>query len=95
MDSIVLIHFPYRLARVSLHDRGIRLEGAIVTKTLSFAVVHFIVAFSVGFALTGSLAVGGAIAVIEPMLNTVAYFFHEKAWERVRAPARGLRAQAA
>lgn len=57
-----------------------------MTKTLSFAIVHFIVAFSVGFALTGSLAIGGAIALIEPALNTVAYFFHEKAWDRVRAP---------
>lgn len=57
-----------------------------MTKTLSFAVVHFVVAFSVGFALTGSVAVGGAIALVEPVLNTVAYFFHEKAWERVRAP---------
>ena len=57
-----------------------------MTKTLSFAVVHFIVAFSVGFALTGSVAIGGAIALVEPALNTVAYFFHEKAWDRVRAP---------
>lgn len=57
-----------------------------MTKTFSFAIVHFVVAFSVGFALTGSIAVGGAIALIEPALNTVAYFFHEKAWERVRAP---------
>jgi uncharacterized membrane protein len=48
--------------------------------------VHFVVAFSVGFALTGSVAVGGAIALVEPALNTVAYFFHEKAWERARAP---------
>lgn len=56
-----------------------------MTKTFSFAVVHFIVAFSVGYALTGSLAIGGAIALIEPALNTVAYFFHEKAWDRVRA----------
>jgi uncharacterized membrane protein len=61
-------------------------EAGNMTKTLSFAVVHFVVAFSVGYALTGSLAVGGAIALIEPMLNTVAYFFHEKAWERIRAP---------
>jgi len=68
------------------------LEAGKMTKTLSFAVVHFVVAFSVGFALTGSLAVGGAIALIEPMLNTVAYFFHEKAWERIRAP--GLSAAA-
>lgn len=64
-----------------------------MTKTLSFAAVHFVVAFSVGYALTGSLAVGGAIALIEPLLNTVAYFFHEKAWERIRAPR--LRAEPA
>ena len=54
------------------------------------AAVHFVVAFSVGYALTGSLAVSGAIALIEPSLNTVAYFFHEKAWERIRAPRLGL-----
>lgn len=57
-----------------------------MTKTFSFAVVHFIVAFSVGFALSGSIAIGGAIALVEPAVNTVAYFFHEKAWERARAP---------
>jgi uncharacterized membrane protein len=59
-----------------------------VAKTLSFAVVHFVVAFSVGYALTGSLAVGGAIALVEPTLNSVAYFFHEKAWEKARIPRR-------
>ena len=57
-----------------------------MTKTFSFAVVHFIVAFSVGFALTGSVAIGGAMALVEPAVNTVAYFFHEKAWERARSP---------
>lgn len=57
-----------------------------MTKTLSFAIVHFFVAFTVAYALTGSLAIGGTIALIEPALNTVAYFFHEKAWDAVRAP---------
>jgi uncharacterized membrane protein len=57
-----------------------------MTKTFSFALVHFVVAFSVGFALTGSVAIGGAMALVEPAVNTVAYFFHEKAWERWRAP---------
>ena len=57
-----------------------------MTKTLSFAAVHFSVAFAVGYALSGSIAVGGAIALVEPALNTVAYCFHEKAWERLRAP---------
>lgn len=51
-------------------------------KTLSFAAVHFTVAFGVGYAMTGSVAVGGAIALVEPACNTVAYFFHEKFWQR-------------
>ena len=38
------------------------------------------VAFAVGFAVTGSAAVGGALALVEPLVNTVAYFFHERAW---------------
>lgn len=53
-----------------------------MAKTISFAAVHFSVAFSVGYVMTGSVAVGGAIALVEPAVNTVAYFFHEKVWER-------------
>lgn len=51
-----------------------------MTKTLSFAAVHFSVAFSVGYLMTGSLAVGGAIALVEPLVNTVAYYLHERIW---------------
>jgi uncharacterized membrane protein len=61
------------------------MEDIAMTKTASFAVVHFSVAFSVGYIMTGSIAVGGAIALVEPMVNTVAYFFHEKVWERLSA----------
>jgi uncharacterized membrane protein len=53
-----------------------------VAKTLTFAAVHMGVAFAVGYAMTGSIAVGGALALVEPLVNTVAYFFHEKAWAR-------------
>ncbi|WP_447532157.1 DUF2061 domain-containing protein, partial [Pseudomonas aeruginosa] len=31
-------------------------------KTLTFNVMHFIIAFSVAYALTGSIAVGGLVA---------------------------------
>ena len=51
-----------------------------MTKTLSFGAVHMGVAFAVGYLMTGSLAVGGALALVEPLVNTVAYHFHEKAW---------------
>jgi uncharacterized membrane protein len=53
-----------------------------MTKTMSFAVVHFSVAFAVGYIMSGSLLVGGAIALVEPAVNTVAFHFHEKIWNR-------------
>jgi uncharacterized membrane protein len=51
-------------------------------KTVTFAITHMSVAFVVGWAMTGSAAVGGALALVEPLVNTVAYFLHEKVWER-------------
>ena len=52
-------------------------------KTLSFATLHFGVAFSVAYALTGSVTVATGIGLIEPLANTVAFYFHERAWRRV------------
>jgi len=54
-----------------------------MNKTMSFAAVHFTVAFSVGYLMTGSVLVGGAIALVEPAINTVAYHFHERVWARL------------
>ena len=51
-----------------------------MAKTVTFAILHFTVAFSVGYALTGDIVIGGAVALIEPAVNTVAFYFHEKAW---------------
>jgi len=52
-------------------------------KTMSFAVVHFTVAFTVGYLMSGSVLVGGTIALVEPAVNTVAYHFHERVWSRL------------
>jgi uncharacterized membrane protein len=55
-----------------------------MTKTMSFAAVHFTVAFTVGYLMSGSVLVGGAIALVEPAVNTVAYYLHERVWTRVQ-----------
>jgi uncharacterized membrane protein len=52
-------------------------------KTLSFAVLHFGVAFTVAYVLTGSVAIAAGIGLIEPLANTVAFYFHERAWRKV------------
>ena len=56
-----------------------------MNKTLSFAILHFSVAFTLGYLFTGSLLVGGALALIEPACNTVVFHFHEKVWKRIEA----------
>jgi uncharacterized membrane protein len=56
-----------------------------MTKTMTFAVVHFSVAFSVAYAMSGSLIIGGGIALIEPAVNTAAYYFHEKIWNKINS----------
>ncbi|WP_068711874.1 DUF2061 domain-containing protein [Vibrio tritonius] len=51
-------------------------------KTVSFAFVHFSVAFMVSYIISGSLVVGGIMALIEPSINTCVYYFHERIWQR-------------
>lgn len=53
-----------------------------MAKTLTFGIMHLGIAFSVTYALTGSLAISGAITFIEPAVNTVAHYFFDKYWER-------------
>jgi uncharacterized membrane protein len=54
----------------------------MMTKTLTFAIMHFSIAFLVTYIITGSLVLGGLVAVVEPAVNTVGYFIHEKVWQR-------------
>lgn len=57
-------------------------------KTISFAAMHFAVAFGVAYALTGDLVIGGAVALVEPAVNTAAYHFHERVWSRLQRAGR-------
>ena len=59
-------------------------------KTMSFAAVHFTVAFTVGYLLSGSVLVGGTMALVEPAVNTVAYYLHEKVWARAAVRQRSM-----
>jgi uncharacterized membrane protein len=52
-------------------------------KTFTFALMHFTIAFSVAYLLTGDIVIGGAVALVEPAVNTVAYYFHDRIWQRL------------
>ena len=55
-----------------------------MAKTMTFAVMHFSIAFSVAYIITGSVLVGGLLAIIEPAINTVAFYFHEIIWNKIQ-----------
>lgn len=55
----------------------------LALKTLTYSVMHFAVAISVAFALTGSWKAALAIGMVEPLVQTGAYAVHERVWERL------------
>lgn len=65
-----------------------------VAKTITYLAIHLTIGFSVAYLFTGSLAIAGGIAMVEPLANAVAYFFHERAWREGRRPSALWRALA-
>ena len=53
-------------------------------KTFSFTLMHFTIAFTVAYLLTGDIMVGGLVAMVEPAVNTVGYIIHEKICPRLQ-----------
>src|SRR5690606_2799476 len=51
-------------------------------KTFSYYIMHITVAMIVGYLVTGSLTMAIALSLLEPTVQAVAFFFHEKIWER-------------
>lgn len=54
-------------------------------KTGTYLTIHLTVGFTVAYVMTGSLALAGGIALVEPVINAVAFFFHERAWKKIQA----------
>ena len=52
-----------------------------MTKSATFGVLHLGIAFTVSYALTGSVTTAGAITLVEPIANTVAHYFFDRWWD--------------
>ncbi|NWH07620.1 MAG: DUF2061 domain-containing protein [Alphaproteobacteria bacterium] len=52
-------------------------------KTATYGLMHVSVAFTIAYLLTGSWTLATGLALIEPGVQTVAFFLHERAWKRV------------
>ena len=55
----------------------------IALKTATYGVMHFIVAVAVTFALTRNWHAALAVGLIEPLIQTVFFALHDRAWARI------------
>ncbi len=51
-------------------------------KTGSYALMHFMVAITVTYLLTRDWKAALAIGLIEPVVQTFAFYFHDRAWSK-------------
>jgi len=54
----------------------------IFKKTLSYYIMHITVAMIVGYVVTGNLWMAVTLSLVEPTVQAIAFFFHEKAWNK-------------
>lgn len=66
-----------------------------VAKTTSQIGMHMGIAFGIMYVFTGSLALGGVAAVLEPIVNVTLLPVHDKLWERIRERVEARKAKAA
>jgi uncharacterized membrane protein len=62
--------------------RAARHNKTMLMKTGSYYLIHICVAALVAYAVTGNLWASLTLSLLEPTVQAVAFFFHEKAWER-------------
>lgn len=91
--NVLLVPFHERAWHRRL--RGVSGQRRYLMLTLekfSLAAMHMVIAFCVLYYATGSVAVGGLAALLEPVCNVVLMPLHDRAWDKLRC---GRRLQAA
>ena len=57
----------------------------MLKKTGSYYITHITVAATVAYAVTGNLAASLTLSLLEPTVQAVVYFLHERAWNKAAA----------
>lgn len=68
-----------RLRKIAADNR------TVLFKTGSYYIMHILVAATVAYAVTRNFWAALTLSLLEPTVQAVAYFFHERAWNRVLA----------
>ena len=67
--------------------RAARQNKTMLLKTGSYYLIHICVAAAVAYAVTDNFWASLTLSLIEPTVQAVAFFVHEKLWSRAASPA--------
>lgn len=70
-------------------SRFISTHAFTLKKTASYYFTHITVAAAVAFAVTGDLLAAVTLSLLEPTVQAVVYFFHERIWSQKQQPSIG------
>jgi len=75
--------------------RMVQRNWPTLAKTGTYYVLHILVAAGVAYAVTGNWMAALTLSLLEPTVQAVVFFFHEKAWAQWGHAQRGQRRWAA
>jgi uncharacterized membrane protein len=62
----------------------------LAAEKISQTAMHAAIAFGVMWTVTGSAAMGGLAALVEPVCNVIVLPFHDRLWDNMRARMSGV-----
>lgn len=63
-------------------QRFINANQRMFKKTFSYYLMHITIAMAVGYVVTGNIWMAITLSLLEPTVQAVAYFIHERIWEK-------------
>lgn len=53
-------------------------------KTFTYSIMHICVATALAYVISGSWAIAVSIGLLEPLVQTFFFYFHERLWDRLK-----------
>jgi len=90
--NVIVLPFHEKAWEAKIHraasDRGRYLLMA--AEKISQTTLHASIAFGVMWTVTGSMALGGLAALVEPICNVIVLPIHDRLWDRMRERMRAV-----